>query len=143
MDTGADDRLPMYKWRIRAIRSATGGSSPGRIVQRHRSRTGVMDREMPDLEPHLAEVVDQLHLVFPVGIREDDADYGPLLVILSGLLSERNLGVVVEAAFGLDQHVVRNQMAAALSIRKPPARQVEQLNERMVERGWYLEDDED
>jgi hypothetical protein len=73
---------------------------------------------------------------------EDDAAYGPLLVILSDLLSERNLGMVVEAAFGLERHVVRNQAAAALSIRKPSAQQVEQLNRRMVERGWYLEDDE-
>ncbi|MCH5671597.1 DUF3349 domain-containing protein [Streptomyces gilvus] len=97
---------------------------------------------MPDMEPHLAEVVDQLRLVFPAGIPEGDADYGPLLVILSDLLCERNLGVVVEAAFGLDRHVVRNQAAAALSIRQPSARQVEQLKQRMVERGWYLEDDE-
>lgn len=101
-----------------------------------------MISEMTELEPHLAEVVDQLRLVFPAGVREDDADYGALLVILSDLLSERNLGVVVEAAFGLDRHVVRNQAAAALSIRKPSAQQVEQLNRRMVERGWYLEDDE-
>ncbi|MEU5099019.1 hypothetical protein [Streptomyces sp. NPDC020996] len=49
-------------------------------------------------------------------------------------------GAVVEAAFGLDRHVVRNQ-AAALFIRKPSARQVEQLKQHMVERGWYLEDD--
>jgi len=63
-------------------------------------------------------------------------------LLLSGLLSERNRGVVVEAAFGLDRHVVRNQQAAALSGRKPPAQQVEQLKQRMVERGWYLEDDE-
>ncbi|MFF4258543.1 hypothetical protein ACFY1L_45890 [Streptomyces sp. NPDC001663] len=95
-----------------------------------------------ELPPYLAEVVDRLRLVFPSGIRQDDADYGPLLVILSALLSERNLGVVVEAAFGLDRHVVRNQAAAALSIRKPSAQQVEQLNRRMVERGWYMEDDE-
>jgi hypothetical protein len=93
-----------------------------------------------DLQPYLAEVVDQLRLVFPSGVREDDADYGPLLIILSDLLSERNLGVVVEAAFGVDRHVVRNQAAAALSMRKPPADQVDRLKERMTERGWYLED---
>ncbi|MGW1213644.1 DUF3349 domain-containing protein [Streptomyces sp. NPDC002499] len=96
-----------------------------------------------DLEPHLAEVVDQLRLVFPTGVHEDDVDYGPLLVVLSDLLSERNLGVVVEAAFGLDPHVVRNQAAAAQSHRKPPAEQVERLKERMTERGWYLEDGEE
>jgi hypothetical protein len=94
-----------------------------------------------DIQPYLAEVVDQLRLVFPSGVREDDADYGPLLIILSDLLSERNLGVVVEAAFGVDRHVVRNQAAAALSMRKPPADQVDRLKERMTERGWYLEDD--
>ncbi|WP_055524437.1 hypothetical protein [Streptomyces graminilatus] len=87
-------------------------------------------------------MADRLQLVFPVGVRDNDAHYGPLLVILSDLLSERNLGVVVEAAFGLDRHVVRNRAAAALSIRKPSAQQVEQLKQRMIERGWYLEDDE-
>jgi hypothetical protein len=94
-----------------------------------------------DLQPYLAEVVDQLRLVFPSGVREDDADYGPLLIILSDLLSERNLGVVVGAAFGVDRHVVRDQAAAALSMRKPSADQVDRLKERMTERGWYLEDD--
>ncbi|NEC85652.1 DUF3349 domain-containing protein [Streptomyces sp. SID12501] len=98
---------------------------------------------MTNLEPHLAEVVDQLRQVFPDGIQEDDENYGPLLVILSDLLSERNLGVVVEAAFGLDRHVARNQAAAALSIRKPSVEQVEKLKEEIVERGWHLEDDED
>ncbi|MFF2516664.1 hypothetical protein [Streptomyces sp. NPDC058086] len=109
----------------------------------NRARTSIMDGKMTDLEPHLAEVVDQLGQVFPAGVREDDDDYGPLLVIVSDLLSERNLGVVVEAAFGLDRHVVRNQAAAALSIRKPSAERVEELKAEMVERGWYLEDDED
>ncbi|MGW1757089.1 hypothetical protein [Streptomyces mirabilis] len=94
-------------------------------------------------EPHLVEVVEQLRASFPDGVREDDEDYGPLLVILSDLMSERNLGVVVESAFGLDRHVVRNQAAAALSIRKPSAERVEELKAEMVERGWYLEDDED
>jgi hypothetical protein len=102
-----------------------------------------MVSEMADLEPHLAEVVDQLRLVFPAGVREDDTDFGPLLVILSDLLSERNLGVVVEAAFGLDRHVARNHAAAALSVRKPPAEQVERLKDRMVGRGWYLQDDDE
>ncbi|MFF3334716.1 hypothetical protein ACFYWX_35125 [Streptomyces sp. NPDC002888] len=98
-----------------------------------------------NLEPHLAELVEQLRTSFPAGLREDggdDEDYGPLLVILSELLSERNLGVVVEAAFGLDRHVVRNHAAAALSVRKPPAGQVERLKERMVGHGWCLEDDD-
>ncbi|WP_317885096.1 hypothetical protein [Streptomyces sp. W16] len=99
-------------------------------------------RRLMDLEPHLAEVVDQLRLVFPAGVREDDADYGPLLVILSDLLAERNLGVVVEAAFGFDRHVVRNRAAGALSYGKPPAEEVERLKERMTGRGWYLEDTE-
>lgn len=101
-----------------------------------------MISEMEELEHHLVEVVEQLRLVFPAGVREDDEDYGPLLVILSDLLSERNLGVVVEAAFGHDRHVARNQAAAALSVRKPTAEQVERLKERMVAQGWYLEDDE-
>jgi hypothetical protein len=98
--------------------------------------------QLVNAEGHLVDVIDLLRQVFPGGLREDDAEYGPLLVTLSDLLSERNLGMVVEAAFGLDRHVVRNQAAAALSIRKPSAQQVEQLNRRMVERGWYLEDDE-
>lgn len=93
-------------------------------------------------EPHLVEVVEQLRASFPDGVREDDEDYGPLLVILSDLLSERNLGVVVESAFGLDRHVVRNHAAAALSTRKPPAYQVQQLRERMAERGWCPMDEE-
>lgn len=92
--------------------------------------------------PHLAEVVEQLHASFPVGLREDDEDYASLLVILSDLLSERNLGEVMEAAFGLDQHMVRNRTAAALSVRKPSVGQVERLKERVVARGWNLEDEE-
>ncbi|MDH6215888.1 hypothetical protein [Streptomyces pseudovenezuelae] len=96
-----------------------------------------------DLDPCLAEIVDQLRRVFPAGVREGDADYGALLVVLSDLLSERNLGVVVETAFGLDRHVVRNRAAGALSSRKPPAEEAERLKERMTGGGWYLEDDEE
>ncbi|MGX5182746.1 DUF3349 domain-containing protein [Streptomyces avermitilis] len=94
------------------------------------------------LEPHLVEVVEQLRTSFPQGVREDDEDYGPLLVILSDLLSERNLGVVAESAFGLNRHVVRNHAAAALSVRRPPAQQVRQLRKRMAERGWCPKDEE-
>ncbi|MFF4903459.1 DUF3349 domain-containing protein [Streptomyces sp. NPDC001260] len=94
------------------------------------------------VEPYLADVVAQLRAVFPEGVREGDGDYDPLLVILWDVLSERNLGVVVEAAFGHERHVVRNRMAAALSVRKPSAQQVERLRQRMVERGWLLDDDE-
>ena len=39
--------------------------------------------------PELAEVVRELVEVFPDGV--DDDDYHPLLVILSDVLSERNL----------------------------------------------------
>lgn len=94
-----------------------------------------------NVEPHLAEVVEQLRASFPAGLSEDDEEYGPLLANLSELLSERNLGVVVEAAFGCDRHVVRNQAAAALSVRKPSAEQVKRLKESMAGRGWCLDDD--
>ncbi|BBC36134.1 hypothetical protein SGFS_074280 [Streptomyces graminofaciens] len=93
------------------------------------------------MESYLAEVVDGLASVFPDGVA--DEDYPPLLVILSESLSERNLGVVVEAAFGVDRHVARNDMAAALSVRRPAPGRVGRLKARMVERGWELDDEDD
>ncbi|MFF2363558.1 hypothetical protein ACFVU0_12680 [Streptomyces sp. NPDC058122] len=91
--------------------------------------------------PELAEVVRELVEVFPGGV--DDADYYPLLVVLSDVLSERNLGVAVHAAFGLDPHVARNEAADACTGGKPARRRIEDLRSRMTAKGWSIVDDED
>ncbi|MET9909550.1 hypothetical protein ABZZ74_22575 [Streptomyces sp. NPDC006476] len=91
--------------------------------------------------PELAEVVRELVEVFPGGV--DDDDYYPLLVILSDVLSERNLGVAVHGALGLDPHVARNEAADACAGNKPSRRRIEDLRSRMTTRGWSILDDED
>ncbi|MFF4394496.1 DUF3349 domain-containing protein [Streptomyces sp. NPDC001480] len=91
--------------------------------------------------PELAEVVRELVEVFPDGV--DDDDYYPLLVILSGALSERNLGVAVHAAFGRDPHVARNEAADACTGNKPSRRRIEDLRSRMTAKGWSIVEDED
>ncbi|MGA5284368.1 hypothetical protein ACPCSK_28770 [Streptomyces griseoincarnatus] len=111
-----------------------------------------MDRRLigPVLDPEplgnvpeeLHEVVQQLRLVFPSGMDESDDDYLPLLVILDPLLSDEHLGVVVEAAFGIDRHLVRNQAAAALSVKAPAPEAIERLHTRMTACGWSIVDDE-
>ncbi|MCT9008306.1 DUF3349 domain-containing protein [Streptomyces rhizosphaerihabitans] len=90
--------------------------------------------------PELAEVVRSLVEVFPDGV--DDDDYHPLLVILSDVLSERNLGVAVHAAFGLDPHVARNEAADARTGNKPSRRGIEDLRSRMTAKGWSIVEDE-
>jgi len=91
--------------------------------------------------PELADVVRELVEIFPGGV--DDDDYHPLLVILSDVLSERNLGVAVHAAFGLDPHVTRNEAADASAGNKPSRRRIEDLRSRMTAKGWSIVDDED
>ncbi|MFI5569888.1 DUF3349 domain-containing protein [Streptomyces sp. NPDC051740] len=94
-----------------------------------------------NIPEELHEVVRQLRLVFPSGMDEHD-DYLPLLVVLDPLLSDEHLGVVVEAAFGIDRHLVRNQAAAALSVKAPAPEVVERLRTRMTAAGWSIVDDE-
>ncbi|MGW2716806.1 hypothetical protein [Streptomyces sp. NPDC001492] len=91
--------------------------------------------------PELADVVRELVEIFPGGV--DDDDYYPLLVILSDVLSERNLGVAVHAAFGLDPYVARNEAADACTGDKPSRRRIEDLRGHMTAKGWSIVDDED
>ncbi|MEU5597928.1 hypothetical protein [Streptomyces sp. NPDC020298] len=91
--------------------------------------------------PELAEVVRELVEIFADGVVEDD--YYPLLVILSDALSERNLGVAVHAAFGLDPHVARNEAADACTGNRPSRRRIEDLRSRMTAKGWSIGEDED
>lgn len=90
----------------------------------------------------LHEVVRQLRLVFPSGMDQNDDVYLPLLVILEPLLSEEHLGLAVEAAFGVDRHIVRSDAAAAFSVRTPAPETVDRLRTRMTARGWTVVDDE-
>jgi hypothetical protein len=91
--------------------------------------------------PELAEVVRKLIDVFPDGV--DDGDHYPLLVILSRELPERNLGVALHAAFGLDPHVARNEAADACTGNKPSRRRIEDLRGRIAAKGWSTVEDED
>ncbi|MFE4968449.1 hypothetical protein [Streptomyces sp. NPDC056660] len=95
---------------------------------------------MSEDNPELADVVRELVEIFPGGV---DDDYYPLLVILSDVLSERNLGVAVHAAFGLDPYVARNEAADACAGNRPSRRRIEDLRGRMTAKGWSIIDDED
>ncbi|WP_351223394.1 hypothetical protein [Streptomyces sp. NPDC002133] len=67
------------------------------------------------------------------------------MVVLSDLLSRRNLGLVVEGAFGIDRHAAVHEAvyaaASAQSPGKPSRRAVRALRERMAADGWTVTDD--
>ncbi|MGW1883118.1 hypothetical protein [Streptomyces sp. NPDC001970] len=95
------------------------------------------------LDPPLVEVVRQLRQVFQGAVSEED--FPPLLVVLSDLLSQRNLGLVVEGAFGIDRdeavHAAASALSSAPSPGKPSRRAVRALRERMAADGWTVTDD--
>ncbi|MGW2716802.1 hypothetical protein [Streptomyces sp. NPDC001492] len=101
---------------------------------------GLEGEVMLEDNPELADVVRELVGVFPRGV---DDDYYPLLVILSDVLSERNLGAAVHAAFGLDPYVARNEAAVARTGNKSSRRRIEDLRGRMTAKGCSIVGDED
>ncbi|MFE7774687.1 hypothetical protein ACFU5O_12410 [Streptomyces sp. NPDC057445] len=90
------------------------------------------------LQPELVETIRQLRQVFLGVVAEDE--YPPLLVILSGLHSEHDVGLVVEGAFGIDRDEAVAAAASALSHGRPSPGEVRALRARMADEGWTISD---
>ncbi|HEX9998836.1 MAG TPA: DUF3349 domain-containing protein, partial [Actinoplanes sp.] len=68
-------------------------------------------------------------------------DYYPLLVVLQEDMSARNLAAVVAELVDGETAVVDNDAAAAVSVRRPPPRDVERVRTHLLSNGWIPEED--
>jgi hypothetical protein len=91
------------------------------------------------LPDHLEPVVRQLRSVFPTGVPEPE--YLPLLVVMADDLgfSDENLSLVVAELVDGEPVVVDNDLAAALSRRRPPADDVARVRQRLHDGGLTAE----
>lgn len=90
------------------------------------------------LAEHLIPVHELLRRAFPDGVPRED--YLPLLVVLREGLSERNLAAVVAELMDDEITVVDNDAAAATSVRRPPATDVQRVRDKLAEAGWEPEE---
>lgn len=86
------------------------------------------------LPEYLVPVLETLRRAFPEGV--SDEDYLPLLVVLREGLSEGNLALVVAELMDDEIVVIDNDAAAAVSVRRPPAAEVQRLRDRLIASGW-------
>ncbi len=80
-----------------------------------------------------------LRAAYPDGVPE--AEYLPLLAVLSADMSEEYLGVVIARLRGGDSVVVVNDAAAALSSERPPGEEVRRVQAKLEAAGWEFSDD--
>jgi hypothetical protein len=91
--------------------------------------------QLPD---SLRPVLDVLRRAYPDGL--PDSDYLPLLAFLREEMSERNLAAVVAEFIDGETVVVANDSAAAASIRRPSAVDVQRVRHRLEAGGWEYDE---
>ena len=91
------------------------------------------------IDDALHEPLSILQRAYPNGVPK--ADYLALLAELSVDMSEENVAIVVAELIDGERVVIGNDLAAALSVRRPAQEAVGRVRERLRSAGWRWGED--
>lgn len=89
------------------------------------------------IEHYLLSTYKLIHRAFPDGVK--DEDYFPLLALLYGEISDRNLAEVMAHCTGKDYYLVLNDVYGVGSTGEPDAEAIAKLKERLLLACGYAE----